>query len=150
MSFNAGKSPALQKAISYLSRFSRSERQVRAYLARKEFVEPEINEAVAYLREKGYLNDSVYAESVVREHIRRCDGPRKIRQSLMLKGIESSVQDRVLRDLYPAELQVEAAVAFLRKKLGRSDRDKAMRSAASRGFSYDIVRQALHFLESPP
>lgn len=135
---------AREKAVSYLARFARSERQVRTYLLRKEFTQEEIAEAIVYLREHGFLNDASYAEAVVRERIRLCDGPRKIRQMLYQKGIDSETQDRLLRELYPQELQVEAASKLFEKKLRRpSDREKAMRFVASRGFSHYVMIQAL-------
>src|SRR5829696_3582206 len=106
MPFESGPAPpALQKALRYLGRFSRSEQQLRKYLARKDFAEPEISETVAYLRDRGYLNDTAYAESAVRDHIRRLDGPRKIRHSLQIKGISRDLQDELLRQFYPSELQ---------------------------------------------
>lgn len=137
-------SSAREKAIGYLARFARSERQVRNYLVRKEFSSEEIAEAITYLRDRGFLNDASFAESVVRERIRRCDGPRKIRQMLFEKGIDSETQDRLLRELYPEELQVEAAAELIRKRLRRtSDRDKVLRFVASRGFSRYVMIQAL-------
>lgn len=138
---------AREKAVEYLGRFARSERQVRDYLRRKQFPREEIDDAIAYLHEHNYLNDTGYAEMVVRERIRRCDGPLKIRQALFQKGIDSATQDRLMRELYPEEVQVEAAVTLLRKRLRRvEDRARAMRLIASRGFSRYVMIQALKLI----
>ena len=135
---------AREKAVEYLGRFARSERQVRNYLARKEFSPADIDDAIIYLREHSFLNDSAYAEAVVRERMRHGDGPLKIRRMLFEKGIDSRVQDRILREMYPEELQVEGAAKLLRKRLGRAgDRNKALRFIASRGYSRYVMIQAL-------
>lgn len=137
-------SSAREKAVEYLSRFARSERQVRLYLARKEYNTEQIDDAIAYLRQHSFLNDDAFAEAVVRERIRHGDGPRKISQMLFQKGIESQTRDRILRELYPEELQVEAAAKLLQKRLGRAgNREKALRFVASRGFSRYVMIQAL-------
>lgn len=136
-------SSAREKAISYLARFARSERQVRDYLKRKQFLPDEIADAIAYLHEHKFLNDTSYAEAVVRDRILHGDGPLKIKQMLFQKGIDSATQESLLRDLYPQELQVETAEELVRKKLRRSaDREKTMRFVASRGFSHYVMIQA--------
>jgi regulatory protein len=136
-------SSAREKAVSYLARFARSERQVRDYLKRKEYQPDEIADAVSYLHEHKFLNDSSYAEAVVRDRIRHGDGPLKIKQMLFQKGIDASTQERLLKEFYPQELQVETAEELVRKKMRRSaDREKAMRFVASRGFSRYVMIQA--------
>jgi SOS response regulatory protein OraA/RecX len=76
--------------------------------------------------------------------MRHGDGPRKIRQMLFQKGIDSATQDRLLRELYPEELQIETASELIGKKMRRSsDRQKALRFVASRGFSRYVMIQAL-------
>jgi regulatory protein len=135
---------AREKAVEYLSRFSRSERQVRNYLARKEYSPEDIEDAIVYLHAHSFLNDAAYAEAVVRDRIRHGDGPLKIRQMLFQKGIDSRIQDRLLRELYPEEEQVEAAAKLLHKRLARAgNREKALRFIASRGFSRYVMIQAL-------
>lgn len=136
-------SSAREKAVAYLGRFARSERQVRDYLKRKLFPPEEISEAIAYLHEHKFLNDNSYAEAVIRDRIRHCDGPLKIKQMLFQKGIESETQERLLRELYPQELQVEAAEQLVQKKLKKAaDREKVMRFVASRGFPRYVMIQA--------
>ena len=137
-------SSAREKAVEYLSRFSRSERQVRNYLTRKEYSPEEIDDAIVYLCSHSFLNDAAYAEAVVRDRIRHGDGPLKIRHMLFQKGIDARTQDRLLRELYPEEEQVEVAAKLLHKRLGRAgNREKALRFIASRGFSRYVMIQAL-------
>lgn len=137
-------SSARETAIVYLSRFSRTEQQVRDYLIRKEFPADEIADAIFYLRSKKYVNDSAFTESFIQSRILRGDGPRKIRHMLLHKGIDSETRDRLLRELYPEELQVEVAAQLLGKRPRiAADRRRASRLLASRGFPRYVMIQAL-------
>lgn len=133
---------ARDKALSYLAKFARTERQVAEYLKRKGFSPDEISETIAYLRERSFLNDTAFAESYIQTRIRRGDGPLKIKQLLFAKGIAPADVDSLLRELYPAEAQVLCARALIRKK-PRLERLKLMRFLASRGFPRQIIFQSL-------
>jgi regulatory protein len=131
---------AKDKALYYLSRFSRTEKQVKDYLRRKQYSPEEIASTIAFLKEKSFLNDSGYAEAFIQSRIQRLDGPFKIKQMLFQKGIDSSTADSLLNQHYPEELQLENAKAALQKRSG--DRMKQMRFLASRGFPQYVILHA--------
>jgi len=132
---------AKNKALRYLSRFSRTEKQVADYLLRKGFSPDDISATISYLCEHKFLNDHTYAESYVLARIRRADGPRKIRHLLLQKGIHGSLADHFLADLYPPELQKERVKVLIRKRKG-GDRNSLFRFLASRGFPQYVMIQA--------
>ncbi len=137
---------AKNKALHYLSRFSRTEKQVADYLSRKGFSTEEISATIPYLREHNFLNDQVFAENFIEARIRRADGPRKIKHLLFQKGIYGALTDRLLTEHYPAELQKERVKALIQKrKLG--NRNALMRFLASRGFPQYVMIQAFEELE---
>ena len=141
---------ARDKALHYLGRFSRTERQVADYLKRKEFPPSEISETISYLRESGFLNDTVFAESFIRSKIIHGDGPIKIKQMLFQKGIASTTSEALLREHYPIELQLEAAKNLLISRISKrpgstpkgSERERFIRFVASRGFPLYVIIQA--------
>ena len=132
---------AREKALQYLGRFARTELQIRRYLQRKGFSADEITDALEFLREHDFLNDTSYAESYITSRISRCDGPLKIKQLLFQKGISSAEAGKLLEINYPVELQV-ANVKKLLKKRNRS-RDQNLRFFASRGFPRYVIMRAL-------
>lgn len=148
---------AREKALEYLGRFSRTERQVRTYLSRKEYPREEIDAAISYLHSHHLLNDNAYAESFIQSRIRRNDGPLKIRQMLFQKGIDPKTSQQLLQEHYPEDLQLENARKLLdqrmkkrRKKPSssdamtqrRNDATDAQRYLASRGFPRYVIIQA--------
>jgi len=125
-------------ALNYLGRFARTELQLRRYLQRKGFTTTEIAEAVAYLHEHQFLNDDAYARGYIASRILRLDGPLKIKHLLMQKGIAATDADKLLRDSYPVELQIENAKKLSKKKT--RTKQQLQRFIASRGYSPYVIR----------
>ncbi|HET6266969.1 MAG TPA: regulatory protein RecX [Acidobacteriota bacterium] len=131
---------ARERAIFYLSRFARTERQVESYLKRKGFPPEEIQDALIYLREHSYLNDDSFATSFIESRIRHGDGPLKIKQMLFGKGISATQSDALLKSLYPEEIQIERLNELIQKHQQKG-RERLQRFLASRGFPrYAIFR----------
>ena len=145
------RSEAKQKALDYLSRFARTELQVVRYLKRKGFTAEEVSSTIAYLREHRFVNDEAYAESFIENRIQRGDGPIKIKQLLLQKGIDSATAQRLIEEFYPVELQLERAEVVIRKRvrskvLSRDWRQRIFRFVASRGFPPYVIIQAFERL----
>jgi len=134
--------PARDKALTYLGRFARTERQVKVYLQKKGFAADEIKDAILFLREHRFLNDTSYAESFIQSKIHHGDGPLKIKQMLFQKGVDSNTSNELLNSMYPQELQLEKAVELLQKRRSAT-REKQIRFIASRGFPRYVIIQAL-------
>ena len=132
---------ARDRAIKYLARFARTELQVRRYLQRKQYTADEINEAIEFLREHRFLNDSSYAQSYIASRISRGDGPIKIKSLLMQKGISASEARRILKESYPDELQIENARKLWNK--GSKSREQKLRLIASRGYPRYVIQKAM-------
>ena len=143
-------SSAKEKALDYLGRFSRTERQLTQYLSRKGFEPQEISETLAYLREQHFLDDQAFAVSFIQSRIERCDGPLKIKQMLFQKGIDPATADRLLQESYPSHLQLERAKVLLHKRvrarhaspLQAKERKRLLQFLASRGFYRYVIIQA--------
>ena len=133
---------AIPVALAYLARFARTELQLRQYLRRKGFPHDEISAAVTYLQEHKFLNDDSYARAYIESRIRRLDGPFKIKQLLVQKGIASTAAQDLIRELYPDEIQIQNAKRLADLKRSKS-REQTMRFIASRGYSRYVIMQAL-------
>jgi regulatory protein len=133
------------KALEYLSRFARTERQVADYLRRKGYPEEDINGTLTFLRENRLVDDRLFADSFIQSRIRHCDGPMKIRQMLYRKGVSSRLVNELLRETYPANLQLQSVRTLMLKRpkpAGDAGRRKLMAFIASRGFSRYVIIQA--------
>lgn len=134
---------ALQAALGYLARGSKSMAQVRQYLEKKGFQDGEIHAAMNRLLAYGFVDDQAYARRFIATH--PSNGQLLLRQKLRQRGIDQDTAQDALSDV-PEEEQVAQALEVLKKKLkGQRDRDavrKAMQAALRRGFPYAIVRSA--------
>ena len=129
---------AISFAVNYLARFARTELQLRRYLQRKGFSPNEISEALVYLHDHQFLNDDAYAQSYIASRIARLDGPLKIKQLLMQKGIAPARADVLLREQYSQEQQLENARKLARKK--SRTKQQLQRFIASRGYPPYVIR----------
>lgn len=93
MSFNqdTNKEKCKSLALRYVSMQMKTEGQVVEYLKKKAFDDECIQEAIDYLREYNYVNDSQYCVLFFREGCRKGKGRRRIEQELLNKKIGKDV-----------------------------------------------------------
>jgi regulatory protein len=153
-------------ALHYLQRFSTSSENLRRVLMRRvwrsahhhdtDSDEGEIwvDEVVAKMLARGFVNDRLFAEGRVRSLLARGVPLRGIRLQLRDKGVEAEIIDEVLRVVEDDDGDVDFAAAIAlakRRRLGpyslRDDRDerreKDMAALARAGFDYDVVRRVI-------
>ena len=150
---------ARDAALSLLSHRARSRTELRRRLARKELSPAAIDRTVAWLEERGYLDDAAFAEAFVRDRLRlRPRGRRGLVSELRAKGVDedtaTTAVERVLEaeEVSEAGLAADAAEAWARKnrsavlraRRSREDRERARRRLyghlARRGFAPDAIR----------
>lgn len=87
---------ALDKAMGYLATRPRSQKKVEDYLKEKDYPTQEIDEAIAYLEEKKYLNDVEYAYMYVRYGLRKGKSLFRIKYELSSEGVsEFDIEDGI-------------------------------------------------------
>ncbi len=153
---------ARDAALTLLAHRARSRDELRRRLGRKEFPEPVVAETLAWLEERGYVDDRAFAESFVRDRLRlKPRGRFGLRRELGRKGVDPEIAEAAIDAAMETEgvnendLARNAAAAWARKngsalrKAGRSR--EAWRKArrrlyghlARRGFAPDAVRTAI-------
>lgn len=153
---------ARDAALALLAQRARSRAELRRRLARREIPEPAIDATLAWLEERGWVDDAAFAASFVRDRLRlRPRGRVGLLQELRRKGVADAVAeaavDRVLAEegVDETRLARDTAEAWARrnrpavKRAGRS-RDERLRARrrlyghlARRGFAPDAVRAAI-------
>jgi regulatory protein len=153
---------ARDAALILLSHRSRSRAEIRRRLGRRDVPPGVIDETVAWLEERGYLDDAAFSDAFIRDRLRlRPRGRLGLLSELRRKGVAEATAaaavDRVLEDegVDEATLALDAADAWARKnrtalrKAGRSrdDRERVRRRLyghlARRGFAPDAVRAGI-------
>ncbi len=153
---------AREAALSLLAHRARARAELHQRLARKEFSDAAIEEVLAWLDERGYIDDAAFAVAFVKDRLRlRPKGRIALRQELRRKGVDAATADAAIdsamgaADVDEKELAGQAAEAWARKnrsavRAAARDRDARLKlrrrlygHLARRGFAGDAVRIAI-------
>ena len=134
-----------------LGRRELSEQQVRQRLARKEYSQDEIDDAVARLRDERAINDQRVAEAIARTETGiRKRGKVRVRMQIERAGIAKATAKAAIDDVFETIDDEALLASSLRKRLrGREtiadDREFArlFRYLIGQGFESDRVMTAL-------
>ena len=141
---------AFNKALGFLSFQMRSEHEVKKKLLDAGHGEAVVMEAIHKLEKLGFLNDESYSKALLETKKRTMKkGPRAIRQDMQKKGIDKSLQDKVL-DGYSHEEQVELALELAQKEVRGGSRktptqikQKIQDQLMRKGYSFTVVSEVL-------
>jgi regulatory protein len=138
---------AWDAALIYLGRSARSRLEVTKKLASR-FGPDVCSSVVERLSAGGWLDDYEFATTFVRSY--PAYGERRLRTSLLRKGINPEVAEQVLREQLVGRDEVAQAREVATKRLermGEVDRDTAHRRIAGllarRGYGFDTISQVL-------
>ncbi|WP_158589245.1 RecX family transcriptional regulator [Atopobacter sp. AH10] len=137
-------------AMRYLERRLRTEQEVRDHLKEESEDLDRIERIVAQIKEMGYINDLVYAESYVRTQMRvQKLGPKAISRELIKKGVPLEDVQKAEGE-YKKEIQLANAVYLAgktaRSKKSLSDRQihqKMQEHLIKKGYSSDVIQEAI-------
>ena len=145
----------LQKAKNYaflLLKFRlRSENELRQRLEKKKFNTQIIERTLSFLKDKGFIDDKYFAKIWTESRVKRPLGIRRLKQELIIKGIDKAIIDSQINEIkkdYPEE-EIVASIAKDRlNKLKGYDPQKERRRVYAyllrRGFSPEVVIEVLN------
>ena len=121
---------ALDMAAKQLSYRALSAKMLRDKLLAKGHDEEAADYALAWLTERSLLNDTLFAENVVRSYTRKGYGAARIRQELTRRGIDRDTAEAAMQTFSPDEAQI---LALLEKRLRGdvSDRKEVEKAVAA-------------------
>ncbi len=144
---------AIDKALNLLGIRAFSQRELYLRLRKAEFSHREAEEAVELCVKRGYVNDELLAQDQAELlHARGC-GRRKIAQKLRAKGVDAeTIASAVNRQMEAEPEALQSALDFKLRTLTRETdprkkREKLFRFLVSRGFPFDLIRDALEKLD---
>ncbi|MET0659215.1 MAG: regulatory protein RecX [Steroidobacteraceae bacterium] len=133
-------------ALRALTRKEHGATELQRKLEQKGFASEQVSQVLASLRQEGLLNDHRYAESFVRQHALRGQGPTRIRAELRVHGLSSEAVDEAIAGADVNWTQLAREVR--RKRFGATpprtgaERAKQGRFLQYRGFDSDQIRAA--------
>ena len=142
-----------RSAVAYLGRGAKTAMQLSQYLRKKKYSDAAIESAIAYVKEKGYLDDADYARRYIRTAKRRkAVGSAWLRSELQKKGVAKSIADEALKDTGAVMDDYDEILAAAGKKAksleGKKNAcQKLVYFLRSRGFRDELVRKAVRQLE---
>ena len=139
--------------ISVLSRYFKSEYELRLKMKNKGFKPQLIDNAISALKERKYLDDERYCDMFIKDKINISKyGVRKIKEALYYKGIDKEIIEEKIKSI-SAESEEERALLLGEKKLlniKENDNRKKMAKLSNyllgKGFEYETVNRALRKL----
>jgi regulatory protein len=139
--------------ISVLSRYFKSEYELRLKMKNKGFNPQLIDNAISILKEHKYLDDERYCEMFINDKINISKhGVRKIKEALYYKGIDKEIIEEKIKSI-SAESEEERALLLGEKKLlnikendNRKKMSKLSNYLLGKGFEYETVNKTLRKL----
>ena len=138
-----------QKALEILSRRPYSRRELKDKLLRRGTDEQDAEDCVAWLAERGFLDDGEYAGAVARHYSAKGYGAGRVKSELRRRGIGRELSEQTLSELPENTEKLDAFIA--RRLSDPSDRDSVRKLSAAlfrRGYSWEEIRAALRRFHS--
>lgn len=140
--------------MHFLSYRMRTEKEVFAYLAKKEIDEEHIAEIISRLKKEKLVDDQQFAEMFVRSRMNTSTkGPGMIKQELHEKGIQGQIAETALEQYLPS-LQKEKIHKLLSKKIKSNSKEsfqkqlnKAKNNILQKGFHQDMIFSAIQEMD---
>ena len=136
------------RAMHLLNDMDRTESQLRTKLLNGDYPADIVDEAIAYVKSFGYINDESYIRRFI-ESKKNSKSKKEIYALLMKKGVDMEQVQEILSEYYSAEDSLNAIRDLLRKKRydPKSATDQEMRKIygylARKGFGYEDIRQVI-------
>lgn len=130
--------------------------EMQEKMRRWELDDAALARVMARLVKERYVDDERYARAFVKDKVRYNKwGRRKVEQALWQKRIDDDIRERVLDEVDEEEyLNVLRPLLKQKRKSIKAENDyelkqKLVRFALGRGFTYDIIRQCIDIGEVP-
>ena len=136
------------RAMHLLNDMGRTESQLRTKLLRNDYPSDIVEEAIAYVKSFGYINDAEYTRSFI-ENRKEKKSKKEIYAALCQKGLPKDLIETALEECYADDDSIAAIEAIVRKKkfdpksTDYKEMQKMMGYLVRKGFRYDDIRQVI-------
>ena len=136
------------RAMHLLNGMFRTEDQLRQKLRQNGYPEDVTDEAIAYVKSFGYINDEAYIRNFV-ESRKDKKSRKELYALLSQKGVKGESVDRILDEIYEEHSDRKAIYEILRKKRWNpenaddKEKQKMYGYLVRKGFRYEDIRQVI-------
>lgn len=136
------------KALSLLTDMDRTEEQLRMKLKQKSYPDEIVEQAIAYVKSFGYINDINYAKRFV-ENKKCMKSRREICAALSQKGVERDVIEKAVEECYGSDDEMNAIRTimdkrhFLPEESTEVEKKKLYDYLLRKGFHYENIRKVM-------
>ncbi len=149
-------SKAKISAFRFLKIRQRSVHELREKLTQKKFPKAIVEETIAFLLEKKFLDDRAFAKGWVRYRQARPYGAQKIRMELRQKGIDEDTIREELANAFGDYVEADVVLELARRRAVRYQgidpvkrKKRIFDFLARRGFGLDAITKVLKVIASP-
>ena len=145
--FDSERVRALDKALSFVTKSKKTQKQVKEHLFSKGYTEQTVESVIEKMKDYRFLDDGDYAESYAKSYS-KTKGKKLIEMELKKRGIseeDMSLAIEIIGD------QTESAVLIAEKYLKNKQKDKAnllkcYKYLLSKGFDYEVSKTVIERL----
>ena len=142
---------AYERALSFLEKRDRTEREVFQKLSGAGFSEEAAAAALQRLSGAGLVNDESYAERYLEALIAKGRGRLRIAAEMRRKGLKEELVRNTLEDGFPPETERTMAAEAAKRAMAEAPEGTDPRKAAAKvsrrlvslGFSYEVIGDAM-------
>ncbi len=147
LQFESEKATAFDKALTHISVTQKTEKEIRDFLTKKGYLPEVISYVVDKMKEYKFINDETYAETYAEYAVKK-KGKKLIKMELKNKGVsDKDIQNAVENLQGENETAKKIAEKYMRgKTVDKVNLQKTFRYLLSKGFDYEIARDALKSL----
>lgn len=133
------------KLMKYVLYKKRTEAEVKNKCRLLKYEDDYIEEAIEYLKEAGYIDDTNYIEKYI-NNIKKLKhmSINEIRIDLMRRGVNQDIIDNATSDESLGEFELESANYLVNKKLkAGEDVEKVKKYLLNKGYAYSNISKAI-------
>ena len=130
------------KMLKYIMYKKRTEREIRQKFSNMD--EAMVDDAIEYLKEVGYINDSNYVERAVQEFINiNTLSIKEIKYKLASKGIDSKLtEDYISKHIDELEeYEIKCAQKIYNKKINNSEKIEVINFLRKKGYKENSIKE---------
>ncbi|MBR2385273.1 MAG: RecX family transcriptional regulator [Clostridia bacterium] len=145
--FDSERVRALDKALSFVTKSKKTQKQVKEHLFSKGYTEQTVESVIEKMKDYRFLDDGDYAESYAKSYS-KTKGKKLIEMELKKRGISEEDMSLAIENIGD---QTESAVLIAEKYLKNKQKDKAnllkcYKYLLSKGFDYEVSKTVIERL----
>ena len=142
--FDSERVRALDKALSFVTKSKKTQKQVKEHLYSKGYTEQTVASVIEKMNDYRFLDDGDYAETYAKSYS-KTKGKKLIEMELKKRGVSEEDMSLAIENIGD---QTESAVIIAEKYLKSKVKDKpnmlkCYKYLLSKGFEYDVAKSAI-------